>query len=532
MATVNTFALTLSNINNNSFEVIWPVQAPYYNLLNWTINFNIYQNALSIANPLLTLTNILNNGIISTGIEDIIFSIPPDLLDQFNGTYYYTITGINPVGGLNYILEGNVSIGPFSTATQTPTVYAQISSILSLDSVTANSITTQTLTASGGSVNNTVIGNSIPQSANFTNASYLTISPSVAAITPTNNQTVTINNNISIFAIQYVGVIGTLVLTLPPNPVNNQLLTITTNAEIQTLFITANVGQSFSDNPIYMPPNSGIDLYFYQGVWNIKNSMPFINGTYYFTPSNNSTTELPNNYTNFVIEGSVSTPTVTTQGAGYQITPTVSISPPDDTINGTQATATATLSFALSGISISNGGSGYTAPTLTISAPTGINGVQATGTLTVSGGIITGVTITNFGFGYLTTPTYTITDSTGTGAVLAISLNTQGALNNITITNPGSGYTNPYTFTISGGSPTTAAVASSTLSLAASTLSLPLNPYNNQEIYIFCPFPITTLTINSSQSLVGTPPTSISISTLLKFRFFFDKYYYLGDNVV
>lgn len=63
------------------------------------------------------------------------------------------------------------------------------------------------------------------------------------------------------------------------------------------------------------------------------------------------------------------------------------------------------------------GGAGYTAPTVSISAPDAIGTgyTQATATATVIGGVITGFTITNPGTGYIQ-PVITITDSTGTGA--------------------------------------------------------------------------------------------------------------------
>lgn len=65
------------------------------------------------------------------------------------------------------------------------------------------------------------------------------------------------------------------------------------------------------------------------------------------------------------------------------------------------------------------GGVGYTTPTITFSAPA-TGGVQATGTLTVVGGVITAVVMTNVGNGYAgLTPTFTITGSSTTPANLA-----------------------------------------------------------------------------------------------------------------
>lgn len=73
-------------------------------------------------------------------------------------------------------------------------------------------------------------------------------------------------------------------------------------------------------------------------------------------------------------------------------------------------------------ITVTNGGSGYTSPTVTISAPdspTGAElypqGAQATATATVVGGVITAINVVFGGDGYFQ-PTVTITDSTGTGA--------------------------------------------------------------------------------------------------------------------
>lgn len=72
--------------------------------------------------------------------------------------------------------------------------------------------------------------------------------------------------------------------------------------------------------------------------------------------------------------------------------------------------------FGITGLDVVYGGVGYTTPTITFSAPA-LGGVQATGTLTVSGGKITGVVMTNIGYGYAgLTPTFTITGASTTPA--------------------------------------------------------------------------------------------------------------------
>lgn len=80
------------------------------------------------------------------------------------------------------------------------------------------------------------------------------------------------------------------------------------------------------------------------------------------------------------------------------------------------------ISGPITSVAVAAGGSGYTSPTVAISAPDmpsgalpNANGLQATATATVSGGAITAVHLTNPGDGYFQ-PTVTITDPTGSGA--------------------------------------------------------------------------------------------------------------------
>jgi hypothetical protein len=77
---------------------------------------------------------------------------------------------------------------------------------------------------------------------------------------------------------------------------------------------------------------------------------------------------------------------------------------------------------SISGWTITNGGHGYTAPTFTVSPPDfpsgnpiNPNGLQATATGVVAGGVITSIFSQAGGAGYFQ-PQLTITDSTGSGA--------------------------------------------------------------------------------------------------------------------
>jgi predicted ATP-dependent Lon-type protease len=64
-------------------------------------------------------------------------------------------------------------------------------------------------------------------------------------------------------------------------------------------------------------------------------------------------------------------------------------------------------------IQVSSGGTGYTLADVIVSSPEIDGGVQATATAAVVAGIVTSVTITNSGSGYLQIPTVQIVNSDG-----------------------------------------------------------------------------------------------------------------------
>src|SRR5271165_4393980 len=95
-------------------------------------------------------------------------------------------------------------------------------------------------------------------------------------------------------------------------------------------------------------------------------------------------------------------------------------------LSGANVLTSSAAMGALGGVYIISGGSGYTsAPTITISAPTGaITGVTnatATATAVVSGGQVVAINVTSHGAGYVAAPTVTLSGGGGTGAVLAAS---------------------------------------------------------------------------------------------------------------
>jgi len=78
----------------------------------------------------------------------------------------------------------------------------------------------------------------------------------------------------------------------------------------------------------------------------------------------------------------------------------------------------------IQGVDVIRGGTGYSVATVSFSAPP-TGGVQATGTVTLSGGVITGIVMTNYGSGYNnTTPTVTLTGN-GTGGQLGTPITSQ-----------------------------------------------------------------------------------------------------------
>ena len=169
----------------------------------------------------------------------------------------------------------------------------------------------------------------------------------------------------------------------------------------------------------------------------------------------------------------------------------------------TSATAQAVLtSSGIISINITNPGEGYTqAPLVRITKGSVINSVQAEGTATISGGKVTGITITSAGSGYkpgdsptvtfvpnidqtatatpkmgysiatialgaagsgyTSAPTVTINSNTGTGAT-AIA-NMSGYVSSINVTGAGSGYTATPTVAIAPSSGTQAVAGAITM---------------------------------------------------------------------
>ncbi|HEX5642599.1 MAG TPA: hypothetical protein VFZ86_09720, partial [Thermoleophilia bacterium] len=135
---------------------------------------------------------------------------------------------------------------------------------------------------------------------------------------------------------------------------------------------------------------------------------------------------------------------VTNPGSGYT-TATVGITGAG---TGAAASATITSTGAIVAVTVGNPGSGYKAPVVTISG----GGATADATATAYGGV-DAITLQNAGTGYqFPTVDFDMPDDpNGIKAEAAATIDANGAITGITITNPGSGYATAPTVVIRDG---------------------------------------------------------------------------------
>lgn len=203
---------------------------------------------------------------------------------------------------------------------------------------------------------------------------------------------------------------------------------------------------------------------------NDYNAADWFTAANYLSYSNNLLVVRPetNSQRNAVatLTGTVTGLTITAGGSGYHAdTTTATVAAPAG-VGGVTATVDLRLADRVNTITVSTPGSGYVQGSTfaTISAPVYAWGVQATASVTVVGGEITAITVTEKGKGYSTgtPPVITITGP-GTGAV-AVPVMESGVVESATITNPGTGYAAAPAITIadSHGTPGTGATITST----------------------------------------------------------------------
>jgi hypothetical protein len=132
--------------------------------------------------------------------------------------------------------------------------------------------------------------------------------------------------------------------------------------------------------------------------------------------------------------------TITDGGSGYTNTPTVSIIGGGG--SGAQAVAVVSNGVVIA-VNILDAGSGYTNPPVIVIAPPFLpQPMAATATATLVNDFVVGATVTDGGFGYTNTPTVTIIGGGGSGAQ-AVAVVSNGVVIAVNILDAGSGYTNP-----------------------------------------------------------------------------------------
>ncbi len=95
---------------------------------------------------------------------------------------------------------------------------------------------------------------------------------------------------------------------------------------------------------------------------------------------------------------------------------------------------------------------GYLVALLDVNSAKGVvPGTQATGTASVSGAAVSGVTVTNGGTNYCANPEIILTGGGGSGATATATVNGSGVITAITVTNGGSGYSSAPTVSIGSG---------------------------------------------------------------------------------
>lgn len=149
----------------------------------------------------------------------------------------------------------------------------------------------------------------------------------------------------------------------------------------------------------------------------------------------------------FYNNGSIEDVAISSGGSGYSDALLTTITVANNTVTGSGAqvsiASVGTLG-QITGFTIINGGSNYTAgATIKISSATGFNFV---GTVNVTNGVITSITINDAGFGYTTSNNVSI--SVGGAVLVPVVSRATGSIVDIRIVDAGSGYATAPTLTV------------------------------------------------------------------------------------
>lgn len=192
--------------------------------------------------------------------------------------------------------------------------------------------------------------------------------------------------------------------------------------------------------------------------------------------------------------GVVSSFTITSMGQCYKHTPTVDVSNGENAVVIPYLYPTSVASFI-----VSNTGSGYTTANVVVTGSSNAN-ANATGTVIISNGEVTGITLVSGGSGYTGTPNVTI-NGDGNNAV-ATALLVPTALDYISIFNGGSGFNISPNVTISGNATATASLFPTGI---AQVVIL-----NNGDSYTSNPVVTINPSPNQDANVTITPPSLVT----------------------
>jgi hypothetical protein len=198
--------------------------------------------------------------------------------------------------------------------------------------------------------------------------------------------------------------------------------------------------------------------------------------------------------------------TVTNLGSGYTSAPTCTLSGG----GGTGATCSAKVTGVISSFTLTNGGSGYLDFPFPVCTLTGGGGTGATcETIESFIGVLSGVFATNFGSGYTSAPTCTITGGDGGTGATCTATEKEGIA--VSLTAAGSGYTKPPSCVLTGGGGTGGTCAT----LAALNSSNAYQPaYESAKGWDFTSGIGTVNAWNLVSSFANSPAISVTPASL------------------
>ena len=169
--------------------------------------------------------------------------------------------------------------------------------------------------------------------------------------------------------------------------------------------------------------------------------------------------------------GGISAITVTDPGAGYVLTPTVTITSPGVTPTTTAIAQAVISTGVVTSIAVNEAGFGFTAPAVTLTGGNPTPGFEATAA--ASGGV-DNVTLVSGGSGYAIQPIvlFSLPDlASGTQATGTATMDASGHVNGVAVVDPGSGYTSAPSVTVFDGG-TTVAAAVADPAIVATTIGI------------------------------------------------------------